>query len=107
MQVGVANLSKGERIPKMCIFKERERESLASAWRGWGGLMGLKGWPMAMASCLLKLGLGGGRCVCVCVCMRSSTHEAFHESLRRFLIKMNTLKILLIKASLLYNEEDL
>ena len=26
-------------------------------------------------------------CVCVCVCMRSSTHEAFHESLRSFLIK--------------------
>ena len=69
MQVGVANLSKGERIPKMRIFQERERENLASAWRGWGNLMRLKGWPMARVNKLLNLGQEDGVCVCVCVCV--------------------------------------
>ena len=82
----------------MCIFQERERESMASAWEVWGALEVAKGSPMAMASFLLKLGQGGRRCVCVCVCMRSSTHEAFHESMRSFLIKMNTLKIFTHKS---------
>ena len=75
------NLSKGESFQEKRILEERERESLASSMEGVGWLRGGQGEPQGLGKKVERV------CVCVCVCMRSSTLEAFHESLRSFLIK--------------------
>ena len=54
---------------KNAHFQERDGEDLVASMEVWGVPEVAQGSPMAMASCLLKLGLGGGRCVCVCVCV--------------------------------------
>ena len=88
---GGQNQAWGELFKNAHFSSDEGGEQLASM-RGLGVANGAQRVAQGKAKKALQVWLKRWRGVCVCVCMRSSTHKAFHESLRNFLIKMNTLK---------------